>query len=30
VGRGLNEKAGIRSLQPGQTDVLAYTTTFHC
>ena len=30
VGRGLNEKAGIRSLQPGQTDVLTYTTTFHC
>ncbi len=30
VGRGLNEKAGIRSLLPGQTDTFAYTTTFHC
>lgn len=30
VGRGLNEKAGIRSLQPGLTDTLSYTTTFHC
>ena len=30
VGRGLDEKAGIRSLQPGLTDTLSYTTTFHC
>ena len=30
VGRGLDEKAGIRSLEPGKTDTLAYTTTFHC
>lgn len=30
VGRGLDEKAGIRSLQPGQTDTFSYTTTFHC
>jgi galactose mutarotase-like enzyme len=30
VGRGLNEKAGIRSLQPGKSDLLSYTTTFHC
>ena len=29
VGRGLDEKAGIRSLQPGKSDTLAYTTTFH-
>lgn len=30
VGRGLDEKAGIRSLEPGKTDTLFYTTTFHC
>lgn len=28
VGRELKEKAGIRSLQPGETEELSYTTTF--
>lgn len=28
VGRELKEKAGIRSLQPGQVEELSYTTTF--
>lgn len=28
VGRELKEKAGIRSLQPGQAEELSYTTTF--
>lgn len=28
VGRELSEKAGIRSLQPGQAEELSYTTTF--
>ena len=29
VGRDLSEKAGIRTLQPGQQEELTYTTTFH-
>lgn len=29
VGRGLDEKAGIRMLEAGKTDVFSYTTTFH-
>lgn len=29
VGRGLEEKAGIRTLEPGQSTDLTYTTTFH-
>ena len=28
VGRGLNEKMGIRSLAPGETETLTYTTIF--
>ena len=28
VGRGLEDKRGIRTLQPGQSEVLQYTTTF--
>lgn len=28
VGRGLEDKQGIRRLAPGQTDTLSYTTTF--
>ena len=29
VGRDLREKAGVRTLQPGQSEALSYTTTFH-
>ena len=29
VGRELSEKAGIRALQPGQSEELSYTVTFH-
>lgn len=28
VGRGLKDKAGIRALEPGQSETLTYTTTF--